>query len=303
MATVFHADDFGIDLKQARDILALSDACGGCGALSSVSIFVNSNSFFETAESARPFVERGALAIRPHINLVEGYPCAAAGTESPLVNERGAFGLDFVSLLRASMGPRRDVLARAVRRECRAQIERFCDLFPEERGRLALDGHQHVHMIPLVFDALMQAAADCGCTVASMRIPRESLAPYLASPHEAKQALGVNDVKDAVITACSEHALKRLPSSCRVPLFCGVILSGGMDRIGSELVERLEERGRAQGRDVELLFHPVSMEPERCLDPENKAFTQACCSPRRDAEARCIAMWHNGPDGRAIAPE
>lgn len=302
MATVFHADDFGIDADQARDILSLSDACGGCGALSSVSIFANSASFYEAGELARPFVEQGLLAIRPHINLVEGYPCEAADPENPLVNNRGAFSLDFVGLMRASMGPHHAELASAIRRECRAQISRFCGLFPQERAHLSLDSHQHVHMIPLVFDALMQAAQDCGCTVTTVRIPREPITPHLPTSFGITRVISANGVKDAVLAMLSLRALKRLPPSCEVPLFCGVVLSGSMNRIDAKLVRALEKRAREQNRNLELLFHPIRMDASRCLDPQNIAFTKACCSPGRDAEARCVGDWHISPDGNAIAP-
>ena len=66
MGVAFHADDYGITEQQARDILALSSACGGDGALSSVSIFVNSPAFEIAADLARPHVESGALRLALH---------------------------------------------------------------------------------------------------------------------------------------------------------------------------------------------------------------------------------------------
>ena len=51
----------------------------------------------------------------------------------------------------------------------------------------------------------------------------------------------------------------------------------------------MEARAAEQGRDLEVLFHPISVPIEQCLDPENLPFAQACASPNRDAEAELIA--------------
>ena len=61
VALIIHADDFGITVEQSKAILELSDACGGHGALSSMSMFANSPAFSECAELVRPFVDAGKI--------------------------------------------------------------------------------------------------------------------------------------------------------------------------------------------------------------------------------------------------
>lgn len=293
MTTVFHADDYGITIEQAREILSLSSACAGQGALSSVSIFVNSPSFEECAQLAQPFVEAGVLAMRPHINLVEGYPCCSADEVSLLVGPRGTFRHGFTGLLACSMGPRRAQLRRQVRRECAAQLTRFLDAFPAARLSLALDSHQHTHMVPLVFDALLDAARDLGCNVTMLRFPVESLAPHRACGGDLPP---VNLVKDALLGLLAQRNAARVPTGCAVPLFSGVVLSGCMEKTTPDVVAGFERlaRERARGgtaRDVEVLFHPVSVDVACCLDPQNAPFASACASPGRDAEARVLSQW------------
>ena len=130
-----HADDFGITLEQARDILKLSDSCGGNGSLTSVSAFANSPAFPDAIALALPHARAGRLRVALHVNLVEGYPVAPADELDMLVDERGAFKLDFLGLLVKGAGPQRAKLADQIERECAAQIARFVAEFPESPKR------------------------------------------------------------------------------------------------------------------------------------------------------------------------
>ena len=303
MATVFHADDFGITEAQARSILALSDACGGSGAIQSVSIFTNSPAFEASCALARPYVESGALRIGPHINLVEGPSIGHSikhGRHGGLVDQGGMLALDFVSLLRGALAGEhtQEALAGEVFAECRAQIARFCEAFPEERDHLRLDSHQHVHMIPFVFDAMMNAAAACGCTVTDLRVSAEPLGPHLAAA--PGRLASVNAVKNGLLGFLAPHVRHVAPKTCRIPVFCGVMLSGRMDEADAALIARMEDIAAKHGRDLEILTHPIAMQRQECLDPDKTAFAEACCADGRSREAAFDASWHIGPDGRAV---
>ena len=63
----------------------------------------------------------------------------------------------------------------------------------------------------------------------------------------------------------------------------------------------MEARAAEQGRDLEVLFHPISVPVEQCLDPENLPFAQACASPNRDAEAELIASLSTRAEGKHLA--
>lgn len=287
MAIVYHADDYGITLAQARAILALSSACGGAGALQSVSAFSNSPAFEDAAALAAPHVASGALRAGVHVNLVEG-PCLSEPAAVPLlVDERGMFKHDFVGLWRASRGPQAEAFRAQVRRECAAQIARFVDAFPEERHRLRADSHQHPHAIPAVFDALLDAVRDCGCTLSQLRMPVEAVGPHARHGGVGRLA-SANLAKDALLWWLSRANWRKVPTGCATPAFCGVVLSGGMDRLDDATLQALAARAAQEGRDLEALFHPVSVPVEECLDPQNAPFAHACASPGRDAEARWL---------------
>lgn len=284
MAIVYHADDYGITLAQARAILALSSACGGAGALQSVSVFANSPAFDDAAALAAPHVSSGALRAGVHVNLVEG-PCLSDPATVPLlVDERGMFKHDFVGLWRASRGPQADAFRAQVRRECAAQIARFVDAFPDERLRLRADSHQHPHAIPAVFDALLDAVRDCGCALSQLRMPVEAVGPHVRHGGVGRLA-SANLAKDMLLWWLSRENWAKVPAGCATPAFCGVVLSGSMDRLDDATLKALAAHAAQEGRDLEVLFHPVSVPVEECLDPQNAPFAHACASPGRDAEA------------------
>ena len=100
---IFHADDFGMTVRQSAEMLSLAGVLGGDGALSSVSIMVGSPA---ARESARLIAgAEGRLRVSLHLNLVEG-PCTADPAEIPLlVDDTGRFRLGFAGLLARSTGP------------------------------------------------------------------------------------------------------------------------------------------------------------------------------------------------------
>ena len=290
MAITFHADDYGITVAQSRALLALSSACGGTGPLSSVSMFANSPAFEKAAALAAPFVASGALKARPHLNVVEGFPCLPAAEVPMLVNGRGAFSLAFGGLLAASLrgGGTRQELRGQLAREFAAQIERYLAIFPDQRGHLALDSHQHVHLIPVVFDALLDALSLTGCTLAQLRIPVEAVGPHLAGWARVRSVPPLNLVKDALLSALAPRARHLAPTGCEMPGFAGIVLSGCMDRATAQLLSALEAREAARGRDLEVLYHPVRVPLKDCLDPENALFAEACASEGRTREERAL---------------
>lgn len=292
MSVTFHADDYGITEQQAADILKLSQVCGGQGALSSVSIFANSPAFEAAAEMARPYVESGKLAMALHLNLVEGRPCAPVAEVPLLVNQRGTFANDFVGLLKLSMGAQRWAFRQQLQRECVAQIQRYLAAFPQMKRTMRVDSHQHTHAVPAVFDALSQAMAELGVTVTHLRCPIEPLAPHRAAGSNMPP---VNLAKDALITWLWRKNRSKMPAACEVPLFCGVVLSGAMDTVDWPLLDAFESLAADRGKNVQVLFHPVSVPVEQCLDPENAPFAAACASEARNREAerlRYLAETH-----------
>lgn len=281
-----HADDFGICEQQAKAILNLSSSRNGKGTLNSISIFANSPYFIDSCKLIQPFVQRNEIALSLHINLVEGpSSCADANTIPILVDKRGMFRNNFATLLLLSLSPYRKQLYRAIVKECSAQINRYLKVFPEQRTKLSLDTHQHVHAIPLVLDALLASVSACQANLVRIRIPTENLSVY-KNAGILSEVSWQNRLKIRVINFLCKKAPEKIPSTCSIPLFCGVGLSGKMYKINQLLIDELNHKATQEGKDLELLFHPVSVPIHQCLDPHNKPFARTCASIDRDKEAQ-----------------
>lgn len=306
--TFIHADDFGITPGQAKDILSLSSSCGGDGALNSVSIFTNSPAFHEATSLAQPYANRGVLRVCLHLNLVEGPSITDPKRIPLLVNERGMFDNDFVRLLKLGITNKCEAFNQLVI-ECRSQIQRFLSAFPDQQLSFQLDSHQHVHAVPIVYKALAQALAEENCLVRRLREPIDPLSLYrtygegdakesdsvpMPQTHNAPMRIPmVNRSKIFLISAlwrkCPVDEIPWAPNRpASAPLFSGVALSGHMDEFNKPLLASFQHEATRQTRDVEILFHPISVPIEECLDPLNKPFAEACASASRNREAELI---------------
>ena len=88
---------------------------------------------------------------------------------------------------------------------------------------------------------------------------------------------------------CSINDIPWAPNRpASAPLFSGVALSGRMDEFSKPLLASFQHEATRQNRDAEILFHPISVPIEKCLDPLNKPFAEACASVSRNHEAELI---------------
>lgn len=290
MDFIFHADDFGITPAQSKRILECCDGYpGGHGLLSSLSVLAGSPRFEECATllDARPT----SLRVGVHLNFVEG-PCCADPADVPLlVDEKGLFKLGYGGLLAGSWGSGAKELRRQLTVEAAAQIGRVVGRFPELAGHLRVDGHQHTQLIPVVFDATLDAISQSGCTLEYLRVPTEPTGAFLSSG-VAGTIKPVNWVKHMLLNALWRRDRRVLEASGLAryqdvsAVFCGVLFSGHMDearvcRVLPALASKAGEKGMA----LELLFHPGRVASAgECLNPALPGFVEFSCGEGRDVE-------------------
>ena len=290
MDFIFHADDFGIAPEQSGRILeCCGDYPGGRGVLNSLSVLAGSPRFEECCAllDGRP----ETLRVGVHLNFVEG-PCCADPAEVPLlVDEGGLFKLGYGGLLAGSCGGEATELRRQLTIEALAQIRRVVGRFPELSGHLRVDGHQHTQLIPVVFDAMLDAIRQSGCTLEYLRVPAEPTAAFVRSG-AAGTVKPVNWVKHALLNTLWRRDRRVLAASGLAgyedvsAVFCGVLFSGHMDegRVCRVLPALTEEAGR-RGMALELLFHPGRVgSAAECLNPSLPGFVEFSCGEGRDVE-------------------
>ncbi len=162
------ADDYALTQGVSRGILELLEA----GRLAAVSVMVTQPEWPHAASELRPYGSAADIGL--HLNLTLGSPLGA-----------------MPGLARSGELPALGRLVRAalVRRlplpEIKAEIARQIDAFSEHFGRLPdyVDGHQHVHALPGIRDALLQTLIERGLAGRLwLRDPADRLRAMLARP-------------------------------------------------------------------------------------------------------------------------
>ena len=256
MRILVSADDFGLSEGITTNILDAVDH----GIVTSVSIIANGLGFENAICEYR---KRRGLYLAVHLNLMEGRPLCPADQLPDLVDEQGYFRHSFQSLYLAHQragSARRAGLCKQVRTEFRAQLERVADCIELKCG-LRVDSHLHVHMIPFVFDVLMELHDEL--CFEYVRCLAEPFFLTFSGRDSLRNYAGLNIAKHAILKALARRALPRLRSRgishCRH--FIGLLFTGNMrEEAVDAALARLEDRCRADEL-VEILFHPGGAAP------------------------------------------
>lgn len=266
----FHADDYGLFPTQSHRILD----CHRNGNLNGISVMTNSAHLAECMSDMHLFSEEVAVSV--HLNLIEGRSLSGAPL---LTDEAGNLSGSFGKLLLRSYLPGRNRYRQQLKQELSAQIGEIRKYFPEGTP-VRLDGHAHYHMIPVVFDAMMDVIREENLPVSYIRIPREYLRIYLPHLKKLQEFSPINIVKVMILNFLSLRAEIRygkILKNLEKKLFMGVFLSG---RMYYENVIHLLPGALALaeklGMGLEILGHPGGVfEQEdiaRITAPEDAAF-------------------------------
>ena len=269
----YHADDFGLFPIQSRRILD----CHTGGSLNGISIMPNSPHLEDCMAMLRPYAD--SITATVHLNFFEGKSLCPRDRIPALTDVSGNLRCSFGKLLLGSCLPGRKALRRQLREEIRAQI-RAVQPYLGEAAPLRIDGHAHYHMVPVVFDALMDVIREDSLSVSYIRIPREYPGIYLKNRKHLQDISPVNFVKVFILNLLSWRNRIRYRTELapmEKKLFMGVFLSGRMYR--ENVLPCLPEAlalARKKHMDLELLAHPGGVfEPEdiACLtDPSDIHF-------------------------------
>ena len=249
------------------------------------------------AERWEGFAKKPLISV--HLNIADGF--SLSGIDDPSLTakcgDRTVFRTSWGRLLLSSYIPgRRGAIRTLLKNEFAVQIEAVCRALPEDAGAagggkpvLRLDSHTHTHMIPVVFDAMMDAVQELGMQkrLAFVRVSAEPPAPFLKV---AGTFPAVNLIKNLILNALSGRARRKLHAA-GVPygMLWGVMMSGNMDieRV-SKLLPEMTEISRKRGEVLEILFHPgrVSQSEDH---PEFSAGDDAFVrSENRDVEYEAV---------------
>ena len=276
-----HADDYALTMNTSKDMLE----CMRAGRLDSISVVPNMSCFEECMELF--YREIPQLPFLPlmsvHLDFVEGRSLAGKEAAPDLQKAgSGLMGLGWGGLFAASYLPgKRKKIKSQLKREIRAQIEQVQEAVkkcfsvarkagvPCAQKGLRIDSHQHAHMIPVVWEAVLEVVHEEGYALEYIRNSKEVLGVFLTDVSLYRTYRPVNFVKNRLLSLyshkadrfCKENGMKQM-------YLWGLVMSGRMDkeRIG-KLYGKMMRRAERDGRTLEILFHPGITLPEE-VTPE-----------------------------------
>jgi len=238
------ADDFGLADGVSRGIVELAER----GRLSATGAMTNMPGWRRAAPDLRALRDR--IAVGLHLNLTTGQPLGAMPRLAPS----------------GRLPPLRDLLAQAVKRRIQAgeiadEIGRQLDAFVEVHGEAPafVDGHQHVHVLPVIRPALIQVLKERGYAGRIwLRDPSDGTLAILRRPIGRRKALVVKSLARGFARAARRAGFRTNEGFSG---FAPLDLSAPAERVFDEALSSL-------GRRPVVMCHPGYIDDElRGLDP------------------------------------
>lgn len=234
------ADDFGLSGGVSRGILEL---CRD-GRLSATSVMVTFDRWGEDAARLKQVRETTAIGL--HLNLTLGRPLAL---------QSGTTHLDADGTLIPAKSLIRRALLRQLQREpLRVELRAQIAAFYSATGSLPdfLDGHQHVHVLPTVRTALLEAISDFAWPHPPLvRVPANLPAWLLGGDEKAKRAVV------ATLASGFRHRLQKagLPTNDTFAGFSSF-------KRGADYIQELQRALVGGGRCHLVMCHPGYIDDE-----------------------------------------
>lgn len=290
----FHADDYGVTAEQSERILS----CYRDGVLNSISILPNTPALGEALKKLNQVDPTGTQIRRVlHLNFVEGKPLAGAENVPDLVDNNGYFNKSFVQFFLWNYirrGSRRDALVRQLKSEIAAQIQAVTSVY--DFGITAIDSHQHYHMIPIIFDSLMEVLSERGWghhEIHQIRIPVDPIAPLRNNVQMRRGVPKMNWVKWCILKVYADRNKNILHGrGIETPVFFGIFYTCEMKKnVVDELLASYRDYADKEKQSLELMFHPGSLtDCTELLDSRRKDLAVFYMSDNRYDEADCLKL-------------
>ncbi len=312
-----HADDYGETHNTCMGILELmrSGCLDGVSILSNMQNFEDSASMLLDSVGEFPFVPYLSV----HIDLVEGRSLdtvSGEGTDEMGMVTGDILPWDWKRLFLISFhipvsdrsGHRmryKDTFDR-IKHEIRLQIHRASKLIYSVYDKadnegitckshgLRIDSHQHAHLIPIVWKALIEVCREDDLKIEYIRTAHEPLGVFIRHLKLTWSPVGI--IKNRILALLAPKAEKYMMSLEHKPAYLwGLVMTGHMDlaRLESLMPEMLK-KCKSKGYDLEINIHPGRMLDEELNEeiPAGSA-NDFYLKSDRDMEADTVRSFWN----------
>ena len=296
----YHADDYGVTYEQCVKILD----CNTQGVLNSISVIPNVKEPGKALEILNTVDKNGKIRRVLHLNFVEGKPLSDIGKVRHLVDDKGYFDKSFVKLLIWSytkFGDSRKSLKAELKAEIKAQLEMVTTEY--DFNITAIDSHQHYHIIPIVFECLMEVLEESkndlennNISISQIRIPVDPLYPLIHTKGMITKVPFVNWIKWIILKIHSISCKRKLlKEGFDIPVFFGIFFTCEMkEDIVTALLDCYKKYSEMKNKNLELMFHPGNlMAKHELLDDRRKELEEFYMSDNRFLEAQCLKNLKN----------
>jgi predicted glycoside hydrolase/deacetylase ChbG (UPF0249 family) len=241
------ADDFGLADGVSRGILELAEM----GRLSATGAMTNMPGWRRAAPDLKPLQDR--IAVGLHLNFTTGLPLGSMPQLAPS----------------GTLPTLRDLLPKALKRqlpgeEVAGEIGRQLDAFLEAHGEppAFVDGHQHVHILPVIRPALLRILTERGYAGRAgrmwLRDPSDGMAAILRRPIGRSKALIVKSLSRGFAESAQAAGFRTNEGFSG---FAPLDLSVPAEHVFKDAFSRL-------GTHPVVMCHPGHVDDElRALDP------------------------------------
>ena len=269
-----------------------------------------------------------------HLNFVEGKPCALSVSQASdarsdshasdarsasdettfadssanhnplnlLTDSRGMFNCTYGKILKASFlstKSLRTAYKEQFKIEIAAQLATGSKLLGTKT--LSIDSHQHYHMIPVVYEALMEVVAENDYEIDYLRVPVDPATPIWTTPGLLFKMPPVNFIKWSLLKFLStrSNSMKKrhfssISSMHQAPIFFGMPFTCQMQKglVDDRLFKKYLKIAQKSDLDLELMFHPGTVySSSDLLDSSQLDLVEFYSSQNRQAEKDVIMSF------------
>jgi predicted glycoside hydrolase/deacetylase ChbG (UPF0249 family) len=248
MPNYIHADDIGLTKTITDNIIK----CYDNGTLTSTSLIINGYAYDYAVDVLK---KRNDIRVCIHLNIAEGKSLVDRKEVFLITNERGFFNKSFFYFLFANYfanKQKKTSLKEQIKKEFIAQIITFKRDFNNKP--VLIDSHQHYHLIPFIFDVLVEISEEL--QVKYIRIAKEPFFLHLNKYNDFFSYAGINIIKHFLLNHLSKLAIIKLKNKniLYTKKFIGILFTGKMNY---KIVNKILKKTNNKSEEItEFLFHP-----------------------------------------------